>query len=142
MVCTYQKSALNTINTATQTLTASEPFAFTTNKLLTGVSIAHVAGSTDVRLLNRGMYLVTVHADLTPTAAGDIGVYLTKNGIAVPGAKATVTGATGDTYNLNFASIIRVLPSCAVIDNNATLQVQISAGGTVSNAELNVVKLA
>lgn len=67
---------------------------------------------------------------------------LLRNGVAVPGAEATVTGATGDTYNISFATLLRVLPSCCVIDNNAALQVQATAAGTISNASLSVVKMA
>lgn len=54
----------------------------------------------------------------------------------------TVTGATGDTYNISFATLLRVLPSCCVIDNNAALQVQATAAGTISNVSLSVVKMA
>ena len=73
---------------------------------------------------------------------GDIGLRLVRNGVAVPGAEATVTGATGDTYNISFATLIRVLPSCCVINNNSELQVQATAAGTISNASLSVVRLA
>lgn len=34
------------------------------------------------------------------------------------------------------------LPSCCVIDNNAALQVQATAAGTISNVSLSVVKMA
>lgn len=67
---------------------------------------------------------------------------LLRNGVAVPGAEATVTGATGDTYNISFATLLRVLPSCCVINNNLELQVQATAAGTISNASLSVVKMA
>lgn len=76
------------------------------------------------------------------TVAGDIGLKLLRNGVAVPGAEATVTGATGDTYNISFATLLRVLPSCCVIDNNVALQVQATAAGTISNISLSVVKMA
>lgn len=128
MICN-QKSALTTVATAAQTVAANGFVGFPTNNLLTGVSIKHTAGSTSVNLI-QGLYLVTLNADITPTAAGDIGLNLLRNGVAVPGAEATVTGATGDTYNISFATLLRVLPSCCVIDNNAALQVQATAAGT------------
>lgn len=40
------------------------------------------------------------------------------------------------------ATLLRVLPSCCVIDNNAALQVQATAAGTISNVSLSVVKMA
>lgn len=140
MTCN-QKSALTTVATAAQTVAANGYVNFTSNNLLTGVAIAHTAGSNSVRLL-RGLYLVTLNADISPTAAGDIGLTLIRDGVAVPGAEATVTGAVGDTYNVGFSTLVRVLPSCCVIDNNATLQVQATAAGTVDNVSLSVVKLA
>lgn len=140
MTCN-QKSALTTVVTAAQTVAANGFVNFPTNNLLTGVAIGHTAGNTTVNLL-RGLYLVTLNADVTPTAAGDIGLQLIRNGVAVPGAEATVTGAAGDTYNVSFATLIRVLPSCCVINNNSMLQVQATAAGTITNASLSVVKMA
>lgn len=140
MTCN-QKSALTTVVTAAQTVAANGFVNFPTNNLLTGVAIGHTAGATTVNLI-RGLYLVTLNADVTPTAAGDIGLRLVRNGVTVPGAEATVTGATGDTYNIGFATLIRVLPSCCVINNNSALQVQATAAGTISNASLSVVRLA
>ena len=104
MACN-QKSALTTVVTAAQTVAANGFVNFPTNNLLTGVAIGHVAGAAAVNLL-RGLYLVTLNADVTPTAAGDIGLRLVRNGVAVPGAEATVTGATGDTYNISSYNIV------------------------------------
>lgn len=115
MICN-QKSALTTVATAAQTVAANGFVGFPTNNLLTGVSIKHPAGSTSVDLI-QGLYLVTLNADITPTAAGD-------------------------TYNISFATLLRVLPSCCVINNNLELQVQATAAGTISNASLSVVKMA
>lgn len=135
------QSALTTVATAAQTVAANGYVNFPTNNMLNGRSITHVAGSTSVNL-RQGLYLVTLNADLTPTAAGDIGLQLVRNGAAVAGAEATVTAATGDTYNVGFATILRVMPSCCVVNNNATLQVQATTAGTISNASLSVAKLA
>lgn len=141
MVCTNQKSSLSTVNTAVQTLASNGYLAFTANDLKTGVAISHVPGATNVGLM-KGLYLVTVGADVVPSANGDIALQLVNNGVAIPGAKATFTGTTTAKSNLSIVKAVRVLPSCAAINNNANLQVQISAAGTVSNAILNVVKLA
>lgn len=50
MICN-QKSALTTVATAAQTVTANGFVSFPTNNLLTGVSIKHPAGSTSVNLI-------------------------------------------------------------------------------------------
>lgn len=135
------KSVLNTIATAEQTVAANGFLQFPTNAVSGGSSIAHTAGST-MTTLGYGLYLVAVNADLTPTAAGDIGLQLVRNGVAVPGAEATVTGATGDTYNVGFTTLLVVRRSCCAVNNNAALQVQATAAGTISNASLSVIRLA
>ena len=134
-------SALTTVTAAAQTVAENGFVNFSTNNILAGRSITHTAGGNAVNL-RRGLYLVTLNADLTPTAAGDIGLRLVRNGTAVAGAEATVTAATGDTYNVGFSALLTVLPSCCVVNNNATLQVQATAAGTLSNVSLSVAKLA
>lgn len=141
MVCVSQKSALNTISSATQTLAANGYIEFANNNVLTGVAITHLPGSTSISL-TRGLYMVMANADVTPTAAGDIAVQLANNGVAVSGAKGSVTGASDTMYNIGFTAIVKVLPSCCAINNNASLQVQLTAAGSVSNASVSVVKLA
>ena len=138
----YEKSALNAVTTTDQAVVADGLLTFAINTVLTGCSIEHIAGSNAVRLLKRGLYQVSVNVDVAPTAAGDITIQLLNNSVVVPGALATVTGAAGDTYSLAFTSLVRVLPSCCAIDNTGSLQVQVTAAGTVSNANIVVVKLA
>lgn len=142
MVNMYEKSALEAVTTTDQVLVADGLLNFETNTVLTGCSIAHVAGSNTVRLLKRGLYQVSVNVDVAPTAAGEIAIQLLNNGVAVPGALATVTGVAATTANLTFTALVRVLLSCCTIDNTGSLQVQITAAGTVSNANIVVVKEA
>lgn len=138
----YEKSALDAVTVAVQTVVADGFLDFETNTILDGCSIAHTAGSNTVRLLKRGLYQVSVNADVEPTAAGDIAVLLLNNGTAVPGAIATVTGAIGETYNLAFSALVKVRPSCCAVDNTGSLQVQVSEAGSVTNAHIVVAKLA
>lgn len=143
MDCVYQKSALNAVSVPEQVLTADAYVDFETNRICTGCSVQHVAGSNTVNLINHGLYLVSVNADIVPTAADPITLQLLNNGTVVPGAEATITGVAGDTAHVAFTALIRVLKSCpCVIDNRASLQVQLTAAGTVTNANIVAVKLA
>jgi hypothetical protein len=142
MVNMHDKSALEAVTTTDQVVVSDGLLNFDTNTVLSGCSITHIAGSNTVRIGKRGLYMVAVNVDLTPTAAGDIAIQLLNNGVAVPGALATVTGAAGDTYSLAFTALVRVLPSCCAIDNTSNLQVQVTAAGTVTNANIVVVKEA
>lgn len=138
----YEKSALEAVTTTEQTLVADGFITFETNSILTGCSITHVAGTNVIKLGKRGLYLIAVNIDLSPTVTGDIAIQLVNNGVAIPGALATITGTAGDTYNLTVNALVRVLPSCCVVDNTASIQVQITEAGTVTNANIVVIKEA
>ena len=142
MACIYHKSALAATTAADQAVAAAGLIDFDTNSVLTGCAITHAAGSNSITLAKPGLYFATFNGDLSPTAAGDVTMQLIGNTVNIPGAEATVTGAAGDTYTANFSKVIRVLPSCCAVDNTTVLQVQVSAAATISNANINVVKLA
>ena len=141
MNCVYQKSALDAVTVPSQTLAADGYVDFETNRLQTGCSIQHVAGSNTVNLINHGLYMVSVNADVVPAAAEPITLQLLNNGEVVPGAEATITGVAADSAHVAFK--VLVLKSCpCVIDNRASLQVQLTEAGTISNANIVAVKLA
>ena len=143
MNCVYQKSALDAVTVPAQTLVADGYVDFATNRLQTGCSIQHVAGSNTVNLINHGLYMVSVNADVVPAAAEPITLQLLNNGEVVAGAEATITGVAADSAHVAFTTLIRVLKSCpCVIDNRASLQVQLTEAGTISNANIVAVKLA
>ncbi len=143
MNCVYQKSALDAVTVPSQTLTADGYVDFESNRLQTGCSVQHVAGSNTVNLINHGLYLVSVNADIVPATAEPITLQLLNNGETVPGAEATITGVAADSAHIAFTTLIRVLKSCpCVIDNRASLQVQITEAANISNANIVVVKLA
>lgn len=143
MNCVYQKSALDAVTVPSQTLAADGYVDFETNRLQTGCSIQHVAGSNTVNLINHGLYMVSVNADIVPATAEPITLQLLNNGETVPGAEATITGVAADSAHVAFTTLIRVLKSCpCVIDNRASLQVQLTEAGTISNANIVAVKLA
>lgn len=134
------KSVLTTIATAAQTVAANGLLEFPTDAVSGGASITKKNNTTVA--LGYGLYLVTVNADLTPTAAGDISLQLLNNSDKIQAAEATVTGATGDTYNVGFTTLVVVRRSCCAVNNIANLQVQATAAGTISNAAMTIVRLA
>lgn len=133
---------LNTINTISQDILADGLIVFDSNKVKQGCKINHFAGSNAIELIGAGVYLVTVNADVIPTDAGLISMQLLRNGDLVDGALATVTGVAGETANLSFTTLVKVLKSCpCIIDNNATLQVQLTAPASVTNASATLVRV-
>lgn len=140
MRCPNQKSALRTPNTTTQTIAANGFLSFATNDVLTGCAITHALNTPNVSLL-KGLYIVSVEADVQATAAGDIAIQLLQDGAAINGAKATVTAVTGTTYHLAIPMTnVVVAQACPMV--KSLLQIQLTAAGTVSNAILNVTKQA
>lgn len=136
-------STLNTVNTASEALVANAFIDFSTNNVCSGCHIKHVAGSTTINLCGEGIYLVEVNVDAVPTVAGLYSIKLVNNGVDVNGAEASVTGAEGSTDNLSFTTLIRVAKPCACNPNmGASLQVQIDAAVTLTNASMTVVKVA
>lgn len=135
---------LNTINTATQNLLADDFLAFTSNNVHgCECSIRHTAGSNTIELRGNGVYLVTVNADVAPTAAGLISIQLLRNNFVIAGAESSVTGVAATTAALSFTTLVKVMRSCPnVIDNTANLQVQITAPASVTNASITVVRVA
>lgn len=83
-----------------------------------------------------GIYDVDVSITMAPAAVGAVTATLYKDGVAYPGASATVTAtAAGDEVNVSFPASVRQA-CCAA---GASLTLVLSGGGaTVSNVALRV----
>ena len=133
---------INTYNTNTQNVVANGTITFTTDRILTGCTVTR-NGNT-FQLNKPGYYYVTFNAVAAATeTVGDLTVELYNNGVAVPGAAATVTTATaGNNDNYAFTTIIRVLPSCPMVNNAANLTiVNTGVDATYTVANINITKL-
>lgn len=139
--CAQQKSALTTVNTASQVLALNDLVKFATNRIHTGLAITHLEGTSNVTL-RKGLYLVSFHLNFIPTGAGDVTFALLNKGAEVLGENVVTTTASGDTYTASLTTLVVVDASCCLMDNNAILQVQAKAPCTVLNSGLSVVKQA
>lgn len=87
---------------------------------------------------NAGYYDVDASITATLTAAGAVTATLYKDGVAVPGATATETGAASGTVNLNLTALVRQ-PCCAA---GAALTLVLSGvEATVDNVALRVQRI-
>ena len=134
---------INSYNSTTQTVDVGAAYVFDTNRIVTGCTVGHVPGTSTFTLTKSGYYYVTFNTTFTTEATGTATVVLRNGGTAVPGANASETITTaGDTKSLAFATIIKVLPSCAAIDNTATLTfVATDLALDVTTAAVNITKL-
>ena len=134
---------ISSYNSTTQTVDVGAAYVFDTNRIVTGCTVGHVAGTSTFTLTKPGYYYVTFNTTFTTTTTGDVTVELRNGGTLIPGATGTETIATaGDTGSISFATIVKVLPSCCAIDNTATLTfvaTGIALDATVAN--INITKL-
>ena len=126
-----------------QTVEAGTAYTFDINRIITGCTVVHTAGTSTFTLSKPGYYFVTFNTTFTTETTGDATIELRNGGIAVPGANATETVTTaGDTRSIAFATIIRVLPSCCAIDNAANLTfVATGIALDATTAAVNITKL-
>lgn len=133
---------INSYTVTNQSVAVDDTLNFNVTRILTGCTVKHVDGSASFTLTKPGYYYVTFNADVLGTAAGNVTAELINGSVAVPGATATTTIAIGETESITFATIIRVLPSCAAIDNTTTLTIlNTGVEVTYTNANINITKL-
>lgn len=133
---------INSYTITNQSVAVDDTLNFNVTRILTGCTVKHVDGSASFTLTKPGYYYVTFNADVLGTAAGNVTAELINGSVAVPGATATTTIAIGETESIAFATIVRVLPSCAVIDNTTTLTIlNTGVEVTYTNANINITKL-
>lgn len=136
----FNKSSLSAYTIADQAVAAGDSVRFDINRVLTGCSIRHCAGTAIVKLAGAGLYSGAFNANFTATATGPVTFQLFRNGVLVPGAEATHQATAAVPIAVAFPILELVRPSCAVIDNTASLQVVVSAAGVVNTANIDLVK--
>ena len=132
---------ISSYNITTQLVAVDGLLTFTTDRILTGCTVTR--NGPTFQLNKPGYYYVTFNADASSATVDAITVELQNNGIAIPGATATITpAAVGNTMNFAFATIIKVPPSCCAVDNTANLTlVNTGVAATFTNVNINITKL-
>ena len=133
---------ISSYNTTSQAIVSNGLLNFTTDRILTGCTATR-NGQT-FQLNKPGYYYVTFNAvAAATTTVGELTVELYNNGVAVPGAEASYTTTTaGENANYAFSTIIRVLPSCPLVNNIANLTVvNTGVDATYTNVNINITKL-
>lgn len=138
----YQKSSLVAVTTRDLNVLAGDYVELDINRVLTGISISHAEGSSIIRINSAGLYLIAFDCDFDIATSGPVSVQLYDKGVAVLGAEATAQAVADTPRNLHFTTLVDVKPSCCAIDNSSVLNIQISAAGTIINANITVVKQA
>lgn len=133
---------INAYTNISQPVAAGGTINFDVTRILTGCTIIHADGTPTFTLTKPGYYFVVFDGVITGTTAGTVTVELLNGSTPIPGTIASTTIATDGVATLNFATIVRVLPSCPSIDN--TTKITVSNSGvdtTFTNANINITKL-
>ena len=133
---------INAYTNISQAIAADGTLNFDTTRVLTGCTVKHADGTPTFTLTKPGYYFVNFDGVITGTTAGTVTVELLNGATPVPGATASTSVAVDDIDTLNFATIIRVLPSCPAIDNTTKLSIlNAGVGVTFTNANIVITKL-
>lgn len=128
---------LTTTSTTSQTLATGNPIPLQNNIFQSGCGISHIAGSPAISLTRTGTYLVAVTATGDAGSGNTFSVQAYNNGTAIPTAIASLV----DTGTVHFTTLVKVLPSCRSINNNANLTFVNTGATTYSTVEVDIVKV-
>lgn len=123
---------LDIVSQASQTLTTGSNITFDTNRVATNCAIQHTVGSPLVVLNRPGYYYISfnaIAAAVAETETAPITVQLYNENTEIVGATASALSESSTSeVNLSFSTIVKVKPSCCMIDN--TGMVTIKSTGT------------
>lgn len=128
---------LTTTSTTSQTLATGNPIPLQNNIFQSGCGISHIAGSPAISLIRTGTYLVAVTATGDAGSGNTFSVQAYNNGTAIPTAIASLV----DTGTVHFTTLVKVLPSCRSINNNANLTFVNTGATTYSTVEVDIIKV-
>lgn len=131
------KSAIYTVSTAVQAVVAGSTLSL--GSTIRRFGCAATLSGNAIALNAPGYYDVDVSITASPTAAGTVTATLYQDGVAVPGAVASVTTtAAANSANLTFSALVRVLNGSNV--SNLTLVIS-GAASSVTNTAVVVEKM-
>ena len=133
---------INSYSIISQAVAADGTLNFDISRILTGCTVKHADGTPTFTLTKPGYYFVTFDGVISGTTAGIVTVELLNGTDVVPAALASTTVAADAVETLNFATIVRVLPSCPSIDNTTKLSIaNTGVATTFTSANINITKL-
>ncbi len=123
-------------------LTVAANAAFPFNNVVVDKGCAEtLSAPASIQLNQRGVYLVEVDGFATAGAATDVTIQLYSNGVALPQAISTYTGAAGATDTFGFKTFIQVTENnCPCNCASSPTVLQIMNGDTaLTEAHINMV---
>lgn len=128
-------SIIYTANTAAQAVTVGGTISLGTVVRRYGRHMSASGGA--INVMGSGYYKIDTLFNILGTAAGAVTVTLMKDGIAIPGASATVTVGDGGLATLNIPAVIRQQCCC-----ESTITAELSGTAATINSASAVVSRA
>lgn len=132
---------IDSVNVPVQTVNANASVLFVNDRIKTGCTVRHEAGSSRFTITKPGIYKVTYSSAVTATASGTAILNIVQDGEAIPGAQIQAgVGATDtDIEAVSVTTLVRVCPQCGCsnisVVNNSTIPL------TISNANIVIDRL-
>lgn len=137
----FKKSAVSTVNTAAQTVTATATPLSLLGSVCYNSGCSLSANASGINIKSSGLYTASGSVTITPTAAGSVTVYLALNGVTLPCSVRQQTVAAASPITINTSAIAFGAGACAC--NTSTLTLVVSgAAGTVDYVTAGAVRLA
>lgn len=137
----FKKSAVSTVNTATQTVTAAATPLSLLGSVCYNSGCSLCANANGISIKSSGLYTASGSVTITPTAAGTVTVYLALNGVTLPCSVRQQTVVAASPITINTSVIAFGAGACAC--NTSTLTLVVSgAAGTVDYVTAGAVRLA
>lgn len=143
MACSnnFRKSAISTVNTATQTVTATATPLSLLGSVCYNSGCSLCANANGISIKSSGLYTASGSVTITPTAAGTVTVSLALNGVTLPCSVRQQTVVAASPITINTSAPAFGAGACAC--NSSTLTLVISgAAGTVDYVAAGAVRLA
>lgn len=101
------------------------------------------SGPATFQLNKAGIYMVSCNASLTPTAAGEVSIQLSKNGILQPEAISIEQGTADAPTSMSFCTLVQVQENntCSCCTSPTNIQIINSAAGVFPIANIVITKL-
>lgn len=129
---------INSVNVPVQTVALVSPVLFASDRIKTGCSVRHEAGSGRFVLTKPGIYKVTFNGVLSAADTGTAVLNLYQDGEQVPAAQTQVPVGAAVVGTGTFTTLIRVYgcgSSTVSVVNNSTIPI------TVTNASMTIDRL-
>lgn len=143
MACSnnFRKSAISTVNTATQTVTATATPLSLLGSVCYNSGCSLCANANGISIKSSGLYTASGSVTITPTAAGTVTVSLALNGVTLPCSVRQQTVVAASPITINTSAPAFGAGACAC--NSSTLTLVVSgAAGTVDYVTAGAVRLA